>query len=281
MNRVAAVTTLMGLLAVAPAIAQSEAPHGTDPAGQRDALERALADFDAAVALGDHTSPQARQLYRRAADTFASIIGQGIENGHLYYNLANAQLRLGETGPAIVSYRRALRLMPGNENVRRNLRFARNLREVRIQPRAVSTALETVFFWHHQTSHAARTTGALACYTAFWILMMAGLPARRRLPPFIWTTRLVGLLALILAASVAWDRLAAAHRNEGVLITDDVVLRKGNGASYDPQLETPLAEGIEFRLIETRDDLDGNTWYYVELPDGTDGWLRGDLADLI
>lgn len=270
------------LFAAAPPSANadkaSETPPASDPAG---VLHDALADFDAAVALKDHASPAAQRLYRQSASGFQALVDSGIRNGRLYYNLANAQLRLGEIGHAIVNYRRALRLMPGDANIRRNLGFARELCETQIPQMTTSAILETVFYWHFQTSNAGRMQFGLAAYVVFWILMMAGLFVRRRMPALLWTTRLVGAFALVLAVSVTWERLAATHRNEGALIADHVVLRKGNGANYDPQLETPLSEGVEFRLLETREDLDGHTWYYIELSDGTDGWLRGDQAALI
>ena len=55
------------------------------------------------------------------------LIDDGVDNGKLYYNLGNAQLQIGDLGQAIVSYRRAERLIPNDSNLRENLRFARSL----------------------------------------------------------------------------------------------------------------------------------------------------------
>lgn len=71
------------------------------------------------------------------------------------------------------------------------------------------------------------------------------------------------------------------HRIEGVIIDQEVVLRKGNGEYYEPQLDGSLAEGVEFRFLETRDDVDGVPWYHVRLRDGKTGWLRAGQADVI
>ncbi len=256
-------------------------PNTPQVSDARALLRQALADFDAAVRLRNHGGVRAQRLYRQAAEGFESLIRTGVKNGRLNYDLANAQLRLGRIGPAIVNYRRALRLMPGDENIRRNLAFARTLCEVRIPPKATSAMVKTILFWHFETAHASRVRVAVAGYVSFWLLMAVGLFVRRRAAGLVWTTRVVGVLTLVLAASVTWDGLAAAHRDEGVLIADHVVLRKGNGDSYDPELAAPLSEGVEFRVIETREDLDGAIWYYVALPDGTDGWLRSDQAELI
>ncbi|MCZ6816288.1 MAG: hypothetical protein O7F76_06255 [Planctomycetota bacterium] len=273
---------LAGLFCPGPLIADQGSIRDPSPASDTVRVFRdALANFDAAVAVRNHADPAAQRRYRQAADGFQALVEAGIENGRLYYNLANAQLRLGETGHAVVNYRRALRLMPGDANIRRNLGFARNLCQVQIPPKATSAILEAIFFWHFQTSNAARMRIAVAGYAGFWFLMIAGLLARRRPPGVFWTTCIVGAVTLVLGLSVGWEHLASTHREEGALIVDEVVLRKGNGVNYDPQLDTPLSQGVEFRLLETREDLEGNAWYYIELSDGTDGWLRGDQAGLI
>lgn len=273
---------LMGLVFARSVSANENPPDKPETVGDAARVLRdALSNFDAAVAVKNHTDPAAQRRYGQSADGFQKLVDAGVENGRLYYNLANAQLRLGEIGKAIVNYRRALRLMPGDSNIRRNLGFARNLCEVQVPAKATSTIVEAIFYWHFQTSNADRMKVAVAGYVGSWLLMIAGMLARRRLPGLLWTTRIVGAFTLVLAVSVAWERLASTHRNEGALIVDQVVLRKGNGASYDPQLDSPLSQGVEFRLLETRDDLDGNTWYYIELSDGTDGWLLGDQAALI
>ncbi len=253
-----------------------------DPPPTREAvLRQALADFDAAVALKDRNAAEAERLYRQALAGFETLLQSGVHNGSLYYNLANTYLRLGEVGRAIVNYRRALRWMPGDERVRANLEAARRMCRVRIPPPATSEALATLFFWHVGTSLSARVQVGLAAYVLFWLIMLARLPAGRRAPWLKWPALAAGLLALVLAASVAWDLTTRPYRIEGVVVAESTELRKGNGDYYEPQLEQPLSAGVEFRLHESRPDVDGVQWYFVELPDGKKGWLRADAADII
>ncbi|MBN2564000.1 MAG: hypothetical protein JXQ75_24055 [Phycisphaerae bacterium] len=275
------------IVAAAPTVGWSVAPDGgsdrtLDAFGARQAvLEQAFADFDQAVAMKDHAGPERQRLYRRALAGFESLLQGGLENGGLYYNVANTYLRLGNVGKAIVNYRRALRLMPGDERIRKNLQSARNLCRVRIPAPATSTFVKTLFFWHFGTSLTARTNVALVGYVLFWGLLLVRQIALRGLPGFAWTIRAVAAVTLILGASVAWDIATQQHLMEGVVIADEVVLRKGNGEYYEPQLEQTLSEGVEFRLIETRNDVEETLWYQVELRDGKRGWLRADQADVI
>ena len=63
--------------------------------------------------------------YRKAAALYGSALEQGIDNGHVYYNLGNAHYRLGQYGLAIANYRRALRQLPSDPDVLANLSLAR------------------------------------------------------------------------------------------------------------------------------------------------------------
>jgi uncharacterized protein YgiM (DUF1202 family) len=55
-----------------------------------------------------------------------------------------------------------------------------------------------------------------------------------------------------------------------------VVVRKGNGISYEPQYAEPLHSGAEFSVEEQR-----ASWYLIRLSDGKTGWIPVDAAELI
>ncbi len=59
--------------------------------------------------------------YAGAIAIYESILDRGLASARLYYNLGNAYFKEDRTGKAILFYRRALRLRPGNEDVRHNL----------------------------------------------------------------------------------------------------------------------------------------------------------------
>ena len=53
-----------------------------------------------------------------------------------------------------------------------------------------------------------------------------------------------------------------------VVAVDGVTLRKGNGESYPPRVETKLPRGAEVRVVGRR-----GGWVQVKLPGGAVGWL--------
>jgi tetratricopeptide (TPR) repeat protein len=64
--------------------------------------------------------------FQKAVDGYLKLIGNGIENGHIYYNLGNAFYRLGDLGRAILFYERACLLLPRDDDLLFNLSHARN-----------------------------------------------------------------------------------------------------------------------------------------------------------
>jgi uncharacterized protein YgiM (DUF1202 family) len=77
-------------------------------------------------------------------------------------------------------------------------------------------------------------------------------------------------------ASVLAEWALQGHRPSGVILADDVTVRKGNGESYDPQFQQLLHEGVEFHVLDTR-----GGWYQIELPDGKTGWIKTSQAEIV
>ncbi len=66
------------------------------------------------------------EQFQKAADGYLHLIENGIENGHIYYNLGNAYFRLGAFGRAILSYERARLWIPRDSDLAFNLSHARD-----------------------------------------------------------------------------------------------------------------------------------------------------------
>lgn len=62
--------------------------------------------------------------YSGAAEIYEAVIHHQGVSPELYFNLANAYYKLGETGKSILNYERALRLSPTYDDARANLELA-------------------------------------------------------------------------------------------------------------------------------------------------------------
>src|SRR3990167_1378321 len=63
--------------------------------------------------------------YAKALAAYNSILNMDLENGALYYNMANSLFKMGKLGYAILFYEKARQLMPQDGDLKSNLSYAR------------------------------------------------------------------------------------------------------------------------------------------------------------
>jgi len=74
------------------------------------------------------------QEFELAEGYFRALISDGLQNGELYYNLANSQFRQGMLGFSMAHYLKAQEFMPRDGDLSHNLRFARKQTKDKIEP---------------------------------------------------------------------------------------------------------------------------------------------------
>ncbi len=261
---------LIGVVNNSPVLAMGEIDEATSV--------QMVADANKAFAEGTRlrkTNPtEAHVAFCKAEQLFTSLLASGIENGKLYYNLGNANLQAGHLGHAILNYRRAENLIGNDPQLQANLRYARSLCRNQIRSSGERELVRTLFFWHYTSSINARYLLAVASFIAFWGLLALAVFFRQ--PGLKYAAVIMLVLWLSTAVSVAIETIQASTSQGGVTIQNDITVRKGNGDGYDPQFKESLHEGVEFRIIDVRND-----WYKIELADGNTGWIRKSQAEVI
>lgn len=237
-------------------------------------LQTAAREFDEAQAARAADPARARQLFTSAAQRFESLLAAGVDNGYLQYNLGNAYLQLGDLGRAILHYRRAQRLIPGDPLLAENLGVARARSLLTIAPTRHNAILQTVFFWHGGTSPVSRLIVAIGAYVVFWILL--SFRAFFRLPGLTWGAVVSFLLALASGGSLAVQQWQDRTAPDAVILESDVTVYKGPGTAYQKQFEQPLQAGVECRVREVRGE-----WREIELSDGSTGWVPQSAIELV
>lgn len=255
------------LVAVAPAAASST--------GVGD-LIRAQEAYDQGVALkADGKLEAARAEFRTSAERYRAVAAAGGHNASLYYNLGNALVQSGDRGRGIASYLKALRLSPHDASLLANLNTARADVAMKLNG-SFDTDIGAGVAWWRVVGEPARLWIAVVLWVAFWALLMPTILGRR-LPGWARAVRLATVIAAVaVGGTVAADRWYASARPLAVVVADDVVLRKGNGDGFAPQVEETLTSGVELRVLETRPQ-----WLRVRLVDGTEGWLRTEQVEVV
>ena len=208
--------------------------------------------------------------YRKALESYSGIAAMGYESGPLYFNMGNCYYKLGETGQAILHYKRAARLIPGDEDLEVNLSLARLKVVDRIPelPRfRVLVLLERFVFTLPRNALWILMWGSYAALVAAWVLKLLWSRSRGFVGKVIWA----GSLLLILSSIC----LAGQIRREREF-TEAIILAKEARA-----VSAPGEEGIQvFTLHEgtmVRIQKVSGSWVEVLLADGHVGWLKADF----
>jgi tetratricopeptide (TPR) repeat protein len=221
-------------------------------------------------------SEQAKRLYEKAILSFERIIEQGqIKNAKLHYNLGNAYFLKGDIGKAILNYRRAAKINDSDENIKKNLAFARSQRTDKITVKTEKRVLQTLFFWHYDFS--IKTKFLFICI--FFGIVCISITATiwfGRSTTWTLTTIICGIVAICLFISLVVESRTQAGRICGVITVKEVIARQGDGQNYPPSFKDPLHEGTEFDLLEDR-----LGWLHIKLFDDSDAWIPDDSAELI
>ena len=217
----------------------------------------------------------ARMLYQRSLDRFQRILEEGgVRNGKLFYNMGNTYFQIGEIGKAILFYRRAEILDPGDGNLRHNLSYVRSRRADRLPSNQVSAAARILLFWHFLLSPKAKAYGFVSLFFLACVLGAMALLRRKRTEIILLS--IAGSLSLLLLGSLIADELRLRTFRDGVITTKEVVARKGDGTAYQHSFIDPLHEGTEFSLLEER-----KGWYRIRLTDGRTGWIPEAAGELV
>lgn len=213
--------------------------------------------------------PQAISLYE-------TILAGGRQSDKLYYNLGNAYFKERRLGRAILNYRRAQRLNPGNEDIRHNLQIAEKMTRDRIE------AVPEFFVrnWLHDLRRSQSGTTwsilslvllalMLGCILAFLLSRCLG----RRKAGFYGTVVSLLLFCLCLRFAAA-DRREAIDRASAVVQSASVVVKSS------PDREATdlfiLHEGTAVEISNRLDD-----WCEITIADGKKGWMPASKLEAI
>ncbi len=201
--------------------------------------------------------------YQEAIDAYESLIHQGLQNGHLYYNLGNAYIRLNQLGPGILNYVRAQKLIPRNEDLMANLKYALKETEDQLLWQAHSP-LSGVFFWTKGVTAREFLVLTMILNLVFWSVALTYLIQRT---PF-WAQMRKLSLGLLIFSLVS---LSASYYSENsqrycVVLAKTVDVKSGMGR--DTVTLFKLHEGTILTLHEKNKE-----WLKISLSADKEGWV--------
>lgn len=240
-------------------------------AGVTPALRPAAAGEGARELFARGNSAYEAGRLEEALAAYQQVLAQGDESPELYYNLGNAQLKTGHLGPAILSYRRALRLRPGLADARANLEFARR-RTADSQTRLN----DDPFPWMTRLRPGAdRAALDFVLVLNVAALLFAARRLWRGAPGFLGPLTGVAFgLAALLAVGVFVERRIETQSREGVILDAAADVRTGPGA--ENTVAFVVHEGTEVSVLRTN-----GGWTEISLSPELKGWVAASAVESI
>ena len=218
----------------------------------------------------------AKENYQSAIQMYNEVLAQGV-SADLYYNLGNAYFRTGNITKSILAYERALKLAPGDEDIRFNLQFARSKTPDKITPQS------EMFFvtWYKSLVNTTDSNSWAAVSIAFFIIALVMLSLYLFGPNAIavrlgFYCGVLCIVAFLATTFLAWQQKSMSQNHDGAIITAPVVNVK-NTPSASSANSMVLHEGTRVDIT----DRTMNGWYGVTLSDGREGWLHTNEVEEI
>lgn len=207
--------------------------------------------------------------YRTAIENYERILERGLASAKLYYNLANACFKSDRLGEAIVGYKRALRLAPGDEDIRYNLSVARARTKDNIEAIPEFFAKTWLRALRHTMGCTAWSVVSLVSLAVLLGCLLCYLLAQRIA---LRKAGFYGMLAAF-AVCVATTWFALAERREMLDRDEAVVMVSSTAVKSSPDRSATdlfaLHEGTEVRVTERL-----GTWCEIVIADGKKGWVE-------
>lgn len=214
--------------------------------------------------------------YQDAVQLYNKILDNGETSAAVHYNLGNAYYKLNHVAPSIYHYEKALQMAPGDNDVKNNITFARNMAVDAIEGPS-EKGFSNVF--NNATSIFTITGWAwLAIITVFvFVLLFLSYYFSQR--AFLKRSFFIsGFFFLFVAVTSAAIGLVKQNMVENssfaIIFSEEVEVKSEPNIRSTEVFE--LHEGAKVKVTEDFQD-----WYEIELPNGSQGWIRSKELKLL
>ena len=208
--------------------------------------------------------------YQNAVDGYQQLIANGFANGHLYYNLANAYLRSGHLGQAILNYKRAQGLIPRDADLNYNLRFALDQTQDAVSPS--QNFLNQAFFWLDAMTLWELLWSFALLNVMFWGILVLRILRRPEWTYYVFIVLLIFWLVVGSSLGVKWYQLKTDQR--AVVLTPVVDVLAGPEANDTVLFK--LHEGTTVHRERTEDG-----WSLIRISPNKRGWVESHAIEQI
>jgi len=201
---------------------------------------------------------------------FSKIADSGVQNSRLFYNLGNAYLKKGDTGYAVLWYERALKLTPGDPDLKFNYAYALSQTKDEKEDKDLSI-FRILFFWNLLGAKAVQWA-AIVLNLIFWLIITTRMILKKKL--LRMPLRLLLLVTAVFTLTAVYNYYEAAYLREGIILSPEVSVRSG------------LTEGSTQLFVlhagtKVRIEKESSGFFRIYFSEGKIGWIRSSDIGLI
>lgn len=201
---------------------------------------------------------------------FSRIAETGVQNSRLFYNLGNAYLKKGDLGYAILWYERALRLDPGDPDLKFNYAYA--LSHIKDEKEDKDLSIFRILFFWNQLGEKTIQWIAIVLNLIFWLIVSIRMRLKKkllRMPVF-----LLLLVTSVFTLTAAYNYYEAAYLRQGIILSPQVSVR--SGLTEDSTQLFVLHAGTKVRI-----EKETGGFFRIYFSEGKIGWIRNSDVGLI
>lgn len=225
--------------------------------------------IDADALLKQGNAAYAKNQFAEAATAYQQVLDAGYESAAVYFNLGNAQYKLAEMPAAILHYEKALKLAPGDADIKQNLQLANLKITDRIEeiPEFFLSKWWKGFILFFSLSTLSVFT--IVCFIVGFILLIAYLflisvwPKKMAFYAGI-TVLSLGLIFLVMSA--VQSHYLNAYQ-QGIVFSGAVDVKSGPDGKQKTLFV--IHEGTKVNILEQDND-----WAKIVLANGNGGWIK-------
>lgn len=221
-----------------------------------------------AVLIDSATNCYNKGRFEQSAAFYNQVLAKGYESAEVYFNLGNAFFKSNDLASAILFYEKALKISPGDEDIRFNLKVANS----RITDKIESVPDLFYEIWWKSifnlfSGNAWAWTGVVLfalCFVFFGIYVLSSSYALRKAAFILAATMFVFAL---FATGFAWSSSNRQLSHSFAIVFDPSVTAKSSPDDSSTDLFV-LHEGTKVNVTDKVGD-----WVKIKLANGSIGWI--------
>ena len=240
------------------------------------ALEIPCKAQNAAAVFSSANDLYKRASYDSAAALYSKLDSAGYSSWELNFNLGNCYYKMKKAAPAILYYEKALRLAPGNDDIRFNLSMANLIIIDKIIP------LQTLFYkrwWNYACEILPGKSWAQLSLSCAWIVLIFAILFILSATPLMRRIMFYTGILVILFGSVSYLLATEQTSHE----TDDhwaILFESSSYIKSSPDEKGVdlfiLHEGVKMQILD-----DVGNWKRVRIGNGNEGWIKASSIEII